>query len=121
LFAFPKRNLFFAKGANQHAQLGLALRRAYGGFLPSLASQVYVRSTDVERTFLSARHILGAAFPANSSFVVNTMDPFMDNAFPNPQICPALGTAMATVMSRFVFSCFVLFKFLFVFEKQTFS
>ncbi len=87
-----------AMGALQHFHLGAALRQTYN--LSSFSSSsVYVRSTDTERTLLSARHILAAAFPDANSVNVETMDPIMDNAFPNPTLCPKLGTLMDNVTS----------------------
>ncbi len=84
-------------GAAQHVLLGQALRMRYADFLPARynASVVFARSTDVERTVLSARSLFRGLFPDNSVPVeLQTMDPFMDNAFPNPQLCPALGAEM---------------------------
>jgi hypothetical protein len=104
-------------GARQHNELGMALKRAYPSFLPSDPSAVYVRSTDTERTMLSARHIMGATFNFALPVQVETMDPFLDNAFPNPTLCPALGREMAAVQNRFIsvcpFGCSFFFFFFF--------
>lgn len=87
------------KGATQHQTLGKSFRARYVtelGFLPSSFDPTYVkvRSTDVERTLLSAYNFLEGLYPSASGsspiVQVDTIDDQMDNAWPNPELCPAL-------------------------------
>jgi lysosomal acid phosphatase len=52
-------------GKYQHYELGQWLRHRYSGFLPEAYSRedIYVRSTDVDRTLMSAASNLAGLYP----------------------------------------------------------
>jgi hypothetical protein len=56
-------------------------------------SLVHVRSTDVERTLLSAYNFLLGLYPSSSNavFPIETIDDARENGYPNAQVCPALS------------------------------
>ncbi|CAG9861469.1 unnamed protein product [Phyllotreta striolata] len=57
------------EGKQRHYQLGRWLRSRYDGFLPSTYSEndIYVRSTDIDRTLMSAEANLAGLYPPTSS------------------------------------------------------
>ncbi|XP_008323550.1 lysosomal acid phosphatase [Cynoglossus semilaevis] len=89
------------KGMRQHLELGQFLRNRYKGFLPESYSRydVSVRSTDVDRTLMSAEANLAGLYPPNGSFdptlnwqpiPVHTVPAAEDRLliFPVPDNCP---------------------------------
>ncbi|XP_043824415.1 prostatic acid phosphatase isoform X2 [Dromiciops gliroides] len=61
------------RGMEQHYELGTYLRKRYSSFLNSTyhRNKVYVRSTDVDRTLMSAMTNLAALFPPEGSSIWN--------------------------------------------------
>lgn len=92
------------RGAVQHQIMGQNFRKNYVdglAFLPTLfnSTLVKVRSTDLERTLLSAYNFMEGLYPVAANkggdtevIEVDTIDDDMDNAWPNPNLCPALVT-----------------------------
>jgi len=98
-------------GAEQHLQLGNQFRSLYVDeyqFLPEFfdPNVIYVRSTDVPRTIQSVQANLYSFFPPQNStngeinvIDIHTMDQYMDDMTPNPNICPALNNANNRLMN----------------------
>jgi len=90
------------KGLQQHFKLGAQFRDLYVdqlGFLPDdfNASLIWIRSTDVPRTVMSAMANFYGMYPPEKRFDggidildINTMDGGYEDMFPNPPICPRL-------------------------------
>ncbi|XP_055485789.1 prostatic acid phosphatase isoform X1 [Psammomys obesus] len=66
------------RGMEQHYELGSYIRRRYRGFLNESykCDQVYIRSTDVDRTLMSAMTNLAALFPPEGISVWNPSLPW---------------------------------------------
>ena len=87
------------RGALQHRELGRAFRSLYVDALGLLSprapvwSEMRLRSTDIERTLLSAYNFMEGLYIAvrPEAVVLETMDNDSDNASPNTVLCPALG------------------------------
>eukprot|EP00005_Dracoamoeba_jomungandri_P002827 CAMPEP_0174252334 /NCGR_PEP_ID=MMETSP0439-20130205/1850_1 /TAXON_ID=0 /ORGANISM="Stereomyxa ramosa, Strain Chinc5" /LENGTH=294 /DNA_ID=CAMNT_0015332853 /DNA_START=9 /DNA_END=890 /DNA_ORIENTATION=+ len=90
-------------GYKQHVLLGKSLREKYVDrllFLNSSLSldQIFSRSTDSERTIMSAEGLLTGLYPPKDSKVRDTetvpvyrIDSYADNLTPTPYLCPKLG------------------------------
>ncbi|KAL4428942.1 hypothetical protein ABPG74_011138 [Tetrahymena malaccensis] len=78
-----------ATGQRQHYNLGVQLRNEYSGFLPDSYNhtQIYVRSSDVNRTLMSAASQLQGMFPAGTGDVLplNLTEQYTLPAFANAQ------------------------------------
>jgi hypothetical protein len=98
-------------GMRQHFALGERLRKQYFELLGNVqlefgSKQVYVESTDIPRTFLSAQSQLLALFPPKTSTSLQTADivPIIttelavSDFFPNYATCPKLSVIRDTVM-----------------------
>ena len=74
MFTFHKQN-----GTQQHYELGRLIRRRYTVEHPIITSnytrdQVYIRSTDYDRTLMSALSQLSALFPPDEDQVINHIE-----------------------------------------------
>lgn len=87
------------RGALQHQLLGRNFRAVYVNQLNFLSptldlSEVAIRSTDVERTILSAYNFFAGLYPfteqSGQTVPLYTMDNARENMYPNSQFCPAL-------------------------------
>ncbi len=93
------------RGAQEHQELGTNLRSLYVkslGFLPSRAdwNDMHLRSTDFQRTLLSAFNLLQGLYPADEkplALNIDTADQASDNAWPNTISCPALQQVFTKV------------------------
>jgi hypothetical protein len=102
------------RGAQQHRDLGRSFRSIYVqklGFLsPTHAkwNEMYVRSTDIERTLLSAYNFLQGLYPATDPHAVQvfTMDNDLDNGWPNTVLCPALQRVQYQIQNATNFTTF---------------
>jgi len=88
-------------GYQQQLKNGQSLKALYGKLLPPEfdPSLIYVRSTNVPRTFLSAEALLYGLYPpeegcSDTGIVINTIDSATDNMTPNIDVCPKLVTYM---------------------------
>lgn len=61
------------EGKRQHLELGQWFRRRYAGFMPDIYSEkdIYVQSTDVDRTLMSAESNLAGFYPPQNEFYPN--------------------------------------------------
>ena len=88
-------------GESQHRRLGQRFRETYVDSLNFLSanlnkSEIYLRSTDTERTIRSALNFLTGLYPtADESMDINVVESVKDNAFPNRKYCPLLGKMLS--------------------------
>ena len=101
------------RGATQHQGVGAHMKALYIdklGFLsPSLdASELSLRSTDVERTLLSAYNLIRGMYPDSGEQVlpIMTIDDALDNGSPNTGLCPALKTVYAAARNSSAYQKF---------------
>lgn len=90
------------RGAEQHYNIGKRMREIYVeklGFLPAKlnVSEIYVRSTDVWRTKVSAMFDLAGMFPAEAreagTAIKYEVYPYdLDTGYPNSKACPKMMT-----------------------------
>lgn len=95
------------RGAQQHRTLGANFRQLYVEkykFLSSSldSSQIRLRSTDIERTLLSAYNFIeglypSSAFSKSSVLPMETVDNAVDFMWPNAQLCPGLNRVWSQV------------------------
>jgi hypothetical protein len=91
-------------GMRQHYALGERLRKRYSTLLQNVklefgSKEVYVESSDIPRTFLSAQSQLLAVFPPKPSTTLNTAEVIpivttelsVSDFFPNYATCPRLA------------------------------
>lgn len=88
------------EGVEQHAILGEIFGKYYSMEIPGLLSEnatgeIYVRSSDMQRTLLSATVFLTELLKVSGSsvdnLVVHTMDEDNDYIYPNSRVCLALN------------------------------
>jgi len=103
-------------GYNQQIKNGRFLRNLYQDILPTTIDPqlVYLRSTDVPRTFLSLQALLYGLFPFKndtqclSEYVpINTMDIGQDTMTPNPKQCPRLDSLKNIWMNSVPYKKFI--------------
>jgi hypothetical protein len=98
-------------GAQQHRELGRNFRLLYVQQLGFLSpgkphwEEMFLRTTDVERTILSAYNFLEGVWTASNleAVQINTIDYRADNAFPNTGVS---GAALCSLFLSCLFSCF---------------
>ncbi|ORX58376.1 phosphoglycerate mutase-like protein [Piromyces finnis] len=84
------------KGSDQHIKLGKALRDIYVNKLKFIdensLSELYVRSTNILRTELSAQSLV-SGFMSNrtESIPIHTVPQEIETYYPNHRVCPLLG------------------------------
>jgi hypothetical protein len=96
-----------ATGAQQHRAVGASFRSRYvPGFLPAAIdpSLMYLRSTDLQRTILSAYNFMDGLYPGSAGgpnlLTLNMVDSERDAAaLPNEQLCPRLKKLYTEVYS----------------------
>lgn len=95
-------------GKQQHYQLGQWLRTRYNGFLPSHYSEkdIYIRSTDADRTLMSAEANLAGLYPPKNDQIwdpsipwqpipVHTTPELEDNLLSMKKVCPKYNTLLS--------------------------
>jgi len=98
-------------GMKQHFDLGTRLRKQYSALLENVkiefgSKNVYVESSDIPRTFLSAQSQLLALFPPKPAATLNTADVIpiittelaVSDFFPNYATCPRLAVIRDAVL-----------------------
>jgi hypothetical protein len=104
-------------GMKQHFALGEKLRKKYASLLDTVkpeygSKQVYVESSDIPRTFLSAQSQLLGLFPPKAAtkldtaeiISIETTELTVSDFFPNYKICPRLSVIRGDIIKtkRFV-------------------
>ncbi|KAK7794415.1 hypothetical protein R5R35_010392 [Gryllus longicercus] len=100
------------RGKEQHFELGKWLRERYDHFLPEEYSRddIYIRSTDVDRTLMSAESNLAGLYPPTGSqrwnptlswqpIPIHTTPEIDDMILAGKKLCPRYNKALEAVMN----------------------
>lgn len=112
-----KGNCYFGqltqRGADQHQGVGGHMKALYIdtlGFLGATLdpSEIALRSTDVERTLLSAYNLVKGMWPLSRPPVLSiaVIDGAKDNASPNGKLCPALWRTTGAIQNSTKFTSY---------------
>ena len=99
------------RGSLQLSQIGQHLRERYISDYKLLSepldrSEIFFRSTLIDRTIVSGQSLLQGLFPTDASTLspldLWTIDPSTENLFPNPQSCPRLQQIQKSLLNSSV-------------------
>lgn len=122
--------ILFQEGQQQHFELGTWLRRRYGGSLirPKYnLNDIYVQSSDYDRTLQSAAVNLAAIFPDDCQFgkhfscqlvPIHTIPKHLDYMIASERKCPAFVRAESDALPQFTDKLFTKHKAMLDFVRQ---